>query len=197
MKDPMSLLTDLFTGRKKRIDQVLRDLAEGPDRFFYVREWACRPGATPEEAARALALVDGEPMTFAAGIAEIERAPDRVFIAPYAGAAFLFAQQIGLGDLHQRLSRTGSGAAYAVFLDDKRYNILCSRAVAGQTVRELALNDDGFSQEGAAAANEPPFHSADDLSGPSVLALAATWGPDPRALIGAAPPGWLYSTARR
>jgi hypothetical protein len=165
-----------------------------PEHFFYVREWGCAPSTSLDAASQALGLVAGAEVSFADGIGAVEDEAQRTFVVEHSGAVFVFARGVGFSDFHERLSRGSSKTAYVIFLDDKRINISCSRAVNGATVRQIGCADGDAFDEGARAAGEPEL-DPESLGQEGVLALATAWGPDPKALVRAAPRGRLMSTA--
>jgi hypothetical protein len=203
----MQFLRTLFRSKNRlHVERLARDLAsDHPELFFYVREWACRPMSTREDVTRALELADGnaKDVSFVEGIAATET-QRRVFVVSFEEAVFVFAKTLGFSNAADRLSRGGPAerSAYSIYLDDKRTNILCSRSLAGQIVRQIAYND-GFSQDGTPGPGEPTFVSSDPddpyegiVQLDVVLDLATAWGPDPRKLVRGAPHGWLYSPPR-
>jgi hypothetical protein len=187
----MGWLRDFFRPRPRRRRSAADDLACGWDRFFYVREWGCALSRAPEQVERALSLTPVREAGFAEGVDAEADNPELVFAVPFRGSVFLFCEGIGFSDYHERLSRP-AGQAYTVFLDAKRYNILCSLAVDGRTLRQVGVNDDGSFDEGPGALEA--LHPS--LGESEVLDLVATWGPDPRALVAEALAGRLCRAGR-
>ena len=191
----MGFLTRILKRRRLRADWAVQTLTD-PDRFFYVREWACAIRSTGEQVARRLNLGDGRVMSWTDGMRTVERGSAYAFVVPFETAVFVFARDIGFSDLHNRLSAEG-GSAYLVSLDEKRCNILCQRAEDGRTVRQVQQCD-GISEEGKPLPGEPALQTdqGGEFRSVDALGLAAAWGPDPRSLVRAQPQGSRYEWSR-
>jgi hypothetical protein len=161
-------------GRRRKTETWQRTAAEDPETFFYVREWLCKVGGKRDQLATALGLAKPTELDWVDGILDVDRDRRYVFVVEYGDAVFVFAQgNLVSTDAGARVTR-GGGSAYTIFLDDRHANITLQRAIDGQL-------------QAAAAPGDAP------LNEDRALALAASWGPDPRELVRARPRGWRYT----
>src|SRR5215213_7321070 len=131
----MRLFDQLFKRRKTETWQ--RTAAEDPDTVFYAREWVCCIGGTREDVTSTIGAHKPRQAAWVDGILMVDGDRRSVFVVEYEESVFALAQtDVGFTDFAVRLSKICAGA-YTIFLDDKRANMLCTRAVGGQLVRQL------------------------------------------------------------
>lgn len=145
--------------------------------FFRLREWACALGTSFVAVARRMELEQARPVSFWDGVYAATHDDTRAFLVRHEDGIFVFSEGIGFSDISDRLSQPGS--AYSIRID-ARAQFLCCRSVGGRCVREVSSHTE-----------------LSMLDRETILSLASAWGPDPRALLRAAPRGMLYDTRTR
>lgn len=180
------------------------------DQFFYVCSWLAVQTGDHEEVARLLGASETRARPFAEWAAawtgpRAAIGRGEFFVcAPVDGWTLVFGEDVGLA-IPPAIKARRFAQVHAFFLDDKRGNYHCERAIDGTTVRVIAEADRQFNAEGSPDPGEPglPVQTGDDtslddavhMSQEMVLRIAEAWGADPTQMVGWVRTGlWCRST---